>query len=115
MTEVINMLSYKGDDYVRIDRRSIFGNPFKIGWWFRKHGRGGEMSVLMFKTEFEGAQVITREVSIELYRQWFERKLREDAEFAERVEELRGKKLGCWCKPKACHGDVILEYLNKTA
>lgn len=35
------------------------------------------------------------------------------------VRELREKRLGCWCKPLACHGDVlvqlvqILEYLEK--
>jgi hypothetical protein len=27
-----------------------------------------------------------------------------------RLHELRGKTLGCWCKPKyACHGDVLAE------
>ena len=25
---------------------------------------------------------------------------------------LAGKRLGCFCKPDACHGDVIAEYLN---
>jgi len=25
---------------------------------------------------------------------------------------LKGKKLGCFCKPDACHGDVIADYLN---
>ena len=24
---------------------------------------------------------------------------------------LRGRELGCWCKPQACHGDVLLELL----
>lgn len=24
-----------------------------------------------------------------------------------------GKSLGCWCKPNACHGDVLLELLNE--
>lgn len=28
------------------------------------------------------------------------------------IEELRGKTLGCWCKPKACHGDVLVELLT---
>lgn len=28
------------------------------------------------------------------------------------LEELRGKTLGCWCKPEACHGDIILELLD---
>lgn len=27
--------------------------------------------------------------------------------------ELRGKTLGCWCKPDACHGDVLAELANK--
>jgi hypothetical protein len=25
------------------------------------------------------------------------------------LRELRGKTLGCWCKPQACHGDVLAE------
>jgi hypothetical protein len=27
------------------------------------------------------------------------------------IEPLRGKTLGCWCKPLPCHGDVIVELL----
>lgn len=27
--------------------------------------------------------------------------------------KLRGKKLGCHCKPAACHGDVLAKYLNE--
>lgn len=30
------------------------------------------------------------------------------------LHELKGGKiLGCWCKPQACHGDVLLELLDK--
>lgn len=25
---------------------------------------------------------------------------------------IKGKRLGCWCKPKACHGDVLVELLE---
>ena len=25
------------------------------------------------------------------------------------LPELRGKILGCWCAPKVCHGDVLVE------
>lgn len=28
-------------------------------------------------------------------------------ELLDRVHELRGKTLGCWCAPKMCHGDVL--------
>jgi hypothetical protein len=31
-----------------------------------------------------------------------------------KIEELKGKVLGCFCKPNACHGDVIKEYLDNT-
>jgi hypothetical protein len=29
------------------------------------------------------------------------------------VTPLRGKHLVCWCKPEACHGDLLLEAANK--
>jgi len=28
------------------------------------------------------------------------------------VYKLAGKRLGCFCKPQACHGDVLAEFLN---
>ena len=27
--------------------------------------------------------------------------------------EFKDKTLGCWCKPKACHGDVLVELVDK--
>jgi len=30
------------------------------------------------------------------------------------IEELRGKNLGCWCKPEHCHGDILLEFLEQS-
>jgi hypothetical protein len=27
--------------------------------------------------------------------------------------ELKGKVLACWCAPKLCHGDVLLELANE--
>ena len=29
------------------------------------------------------------------------------------IDELRGKILGCWCKPKPCHGDVLAKLANR--
>ena len=26
--------------------------------------------------------------------------------------ELKGKTLGCWCKPEDCHGDILVYELN---
>jgi len=53
-----------------------------------------------------------REKCIELFRADFEERLASDAEFRAAVEDLRGEILGCYCKPKACHGDVIVEYIR---
>lgn len=34
--------------------------------------------------------------------------------FKDRVKrELKGKVLGCWCSPKACHGDVLAEIADE--
>eukprot|EP00420_Gonyaulax_spinifera_P034672 CAMPEP_0197877782 /NCGR_PEP_ID=MMETSP1439-20131203/6373_1 /TAXON_ID=66791 /ORGANISM="Gonyaulax spinifera, Strain CCMP409" /LENGTH=198 /DNA_ID=CAMNT_0043497153 /DNA_START=59 /DNA_END=655 /DNA_ORIENTATION=- len=30
----------------------------------------------------------------------------------EKLAELRGLRLGCWCKPEACHADVLAEVCN---
>lgn len=63
---------------------SRFANPFKVG-------RDG-----------------SREVCIARYREH----LLATPELMAQLEQLRGKRLGCWCKPKACHGDVLVELLH---
>jgi len=32
-----------------------------------------------------------------------------------RLPELRGKVLGCWCHPRACHGHIIADAVNAGA
>lgn len=29
------------------------------------------------------------------------------------LPELMYKTLGCWCKPKACHGDILKKYVDR--
>lgn len=29
------------------------------------------------------------------------------------LRNLKGKRLGCWCKPLACHGDVLAEFAQQ--
>lgn len=69
---------------VYIGRPSKWGNPFKIG--------------------IDG----DREQVIEKYRKW----LLSNPALLRCLSELKGKVLGCWCKPDACHGDVLVEYAN---
>lgn len=86
MTKIVHCKKEKFDIY--IGRPSILGNPFEIG----KHGN--------------------REDVIKKYKIYFYDKLIKDNNFWRRVWECKGKTLGCWCKPQACHGDIIKEYLD---
>lgn len=44
--------------------------------------------------------------------QKFEEHLLSNQNLMSSLEELKGKTLGCWCKPKSCHGDILLRYAN---
>lgn len=52
--------------------------------------------------------VSTREEAIANYETY----LLGNEELMAALPELRGKTLGCWCKPKSCHGDILLKYAN---
>ena len=85
-TRVVHIDS--GEDYVYIGRHSISGskwsNPFHIG----QHG--------------------TRKEVIEKYRIW----LHSNKTLMSEIMELDGKVLGCHCKPRPCHGDVIVQTIE---
>ena len=79
-----------GDSYdVYIGRGTLWGNPYQMG----KEGTRDEV-IAKFAYDFE------------------RRFLKLPEQFDENIEKLRGKTLGCHCKPAACHGDVIANYLN---
>ena len=79
---VVNVRTEGYDVY--IGRGSIWGNPFRIG----KDGSKDEV--------------------IEKYREM----ILERPDLLRRLPELEGKRLGCFCKPKACHGDVLVELIE---
>ena len=87
MSQKTVVVNCRHDDYdVFIGRPSIWGNPFREG----RHG--------------------TREEVIEMYRQY----LVEHPYLLELArKQLKGMILGCYCKPKQCHGDVLVELLQK--
>ena len=77
---------------VYIGRPSKWGNPFS-------HLAGTKAMY----------QVASREEAIQRYEEW----LRSQPELMSALGELKGKVLGCWCSPKACHGDVLLRLANE--
>lgn len=42
----------------------------------------------------------------------FEEYLLSNEDLMSSLHELKGKTLGCWCKPKSCHGEILLKYAN---
>jgi len=87
-TTIVNMRDTNAYDY-RIDRKTEFGNPYKIG--------------------LDG----TRQDCIDQYRRMFLYRVRFNPQFRRKILAMKGKRLGCWCKPLPCHGDVIVEFLEK--
>jgi len=99
MTTVINIRRKKGQKRphcdVLIDRTSPFGNPHNIGFCpvcNKVHDR--KEAIAEYKKDFYICLT--------------------DSEFRDSVLKLKGKTLGCWCKPLPCHGDIIVEYLETT-
>lgn len=91
MTAVVNIYKDKYDVYIGRaghGKDGYFGNPFKL-----------------LPGDDRGA-------TIERYERHFYSRLANDPTFKARVHELKGKILGCFCKPHTCHGDVIADYLN---
>ena len=51
----------------------------------------------------------TRQENVRAYRSW----VRQQPHILSRICELKGKTLGCFCKPQVCHGDVLVELVNE--
>jgi len=83
-TKVVNVRKYDGD-YIPIHRGTIWGNPYKIG--------------------IDG----NRNEVIEKY----EKYIRSNEVLMAELPKLEGEVLGCYCKPKKCHGDVIVKLLKE--
>jgi hypothetical protein len=85
ITRVVNVDKNESYD-IYIGRGSDWGNPYAIG--------------------IDG----DRDEVIRKYQYDFERGFLKNNK--EQLLKLRGKTLGCHCKPAACHGDVLANYLN---
>jgi len=55
----------------------------------------------------------TRSQRIENFKDYAFHRVLVDPEYRKRVKQLQGKTLGCFCKPRACHGDVLIELADK--
>jgi len=42
----------------------------------------------------------------------YEKYIKRNPEILKSLNELKGKTLGCWCKPKMCHGEILIKLIN---
>ena len=54
----------------------------------------------------------TLEAVLSKYKEYITKRLDVEESLRSEFQKLRGKKLGCWCKPNGCHGDVLLSLLS---
>lgn len=90
MTRVVHLNKEPYDIY--IGRGSKWGNPFS-------HKKGTLASFV----------VKNRKEAIDKYEEY----LLGNAELMDSLRELKGKTLGCFCKPKSCHGDILAKYADR--
>jgi hypothetical protein len=80
------VVHYERENFdVYIGRPSKFGNPYRV--------RGEK----------------NRAAAIKAFEEYARRAITRDPKLAEAIRGLYGKTLGCWCAPRACHGDVLLK------
>lgn len=74
---------------VLIDRRTMFGNPYRIG----RHGDRADV--------------------LDSFRMWAYTQVKHNLTYRKHVASLYGKRLFCWCKPADCHGDILAELAQR--
>lgn len=55
----------------------------------------------------------SREQVLELYYEYIKKKIEKEPTLVDELIKLKGKKLGCWCKPDKCHGDILLDLIKQ--
>lgn len=95
ITRVINIkkeLAYasqkSNSNYEYIGRGSYWGNPYSM----YEKGEDRDEVIRKFKYDFDFNKFPYKDKS--------------------EVFNLAGKRLGCYCKPASCHGDVLADFLN---
>jgi len=100
-SRVVHIRKDSYDIYIGRDKDGgmHYGNPFSYNpsWGIECQDR--EESVLRYKLWLEGTLLPHVEPQ---RREWI----------LDNLEQLRGKTLGCFCAPLACHGNILLNMLN---
>lgn len=102
------------ENTVCVTRGTKWGNPFKIGVYY-KYGKAGFMSpchpdsIALAKATGDHIYIATTEDAVFHYEKYIKGLL-----FPPDFSELKGKNLACFCAlDKPCHADVLLKIANK--
>lgn len=90
ITKVVNRYKEPFDVYIGRSgkgEKSLWGNPYSI----KEYGR---------------------EECLNLYRRYIFDRLTNEIGLSEELRKLKGKTLGCFCKPQPCHGDILVEMME---
>lgn len=96
MIKVVHCKKEKYDIY--IGRPSIYGNPFT------------HIGDKKTKAQF---LVTTRLEAIKEFENYARERIKKDEVFKKAIIACKDKILGCWCKPKDCHGDVFEKLIKE--
>ena len=112
-TRAVNLRQHPYDVYIGRARRgespTRWGNPFELGRAVTRQ----DMERLGPFGDRHGdllGRIIDRETAIEMYRSLLDCRLLSGDLKPQDFEEVYGAAMGCFCKPKDCHGDVIAQY-----
>jgi hypothetical protein len=70
---------------------------------------GWKLATSKWANPFKVSDDLPRAMAVESYRRLMIERIHADPNWIDNLHALRGKKLGCWCAPEACHGDVLKE------
>ena len=97
--------THEGPNNYYIGRPSILGNPY---------------THIKEKGTLARYIVKDRDTSIDMYSEYFDTMYGSDIEFTKLIDEIYDKYksgidvyLECYCKPLRCHGDIIVEKLQR--
>ena len=91
---------------------NVHYQPFDV-YIGRQHGKYHPKGDSIWHNPFITGQDGTREDVIRLYEEYIRARLQQGNISVRDLLRLRGKKLGCFCKPKDCHGDVLLKLIEE--
>lgn len=69
----------------------------------------------LYRGESLGGGMVGRKEAIRRFEHYFKIRVKQDKEYRERVLTLKGKRLGCFCAPLPCHGEVIAKWVEENA